>query len=107
MSLYVKTADNEVIDFVSDEQTVAERMPRYDSAFEALVDLRGMNEDLGTVSNWGRMHFRENLGRVASIPPSVLAGILQIRPDFLLNKPEFYRWLDRHPGYQAIKRGSS
>jgi len=104
VSIYVKGPDGAVIDFVSEAERVEQRLPRYQGMFDALVQVRERNDELSTMGSWGRQHFKSGMGRVASIPASVLNGMLMIQPDLLTDKRKFYAWLDRHPEYQTIKR---
>jgi len=104
VSYYVKNPDGAVLDFISEAETVEERMPRYEGVFDAIAEIAAAEDDLAVLGSWGKQHFRAGMGRVASIPPSTLNGMLMIQPDLLTDKRKFYEWLDRHPEYQTIRR---
>jgi hypothetical protein len=104
VSYYVKNPDGEVLDFVSDAERVELSMPRYEGMFDAIAEVAERNDELAVMGSWGRQHFKAGMARVASIPPSLLNGMLMIQPDLLASKDKFYAWLDRHPEYQTIRR---
>jgi hypothetical protein len=98
-------SDPSVLDYASDARRLTERMPKYNQCFDAIADLRAVNDDLATITNWGRQHASSGgMKRLASIPSSLLSVLLQNEPDFLFDKSKFYAWLDKHPEYAVYRR---
>jgi hypothetical protein len=92
------------IDEISDSEVLADRIPRYSQRFEALKEIREASEDMWSYTTYGRQHISGGTRRVASIPEPLLSRLLEIEPDFLINKPKFFRWLDKNPDYATYRR---
>ena len=97
-------ARESTIDFISEPKWLIDAIPKFEDLFEGIQDLRAMQEEATKISNATRAVGMTNGGtlmRLACFPKSLYAAIVQVNPNFLKDKPEFYRWLDRHPEYRV------
>jgi hypothetical protein len=99
-------SDHDVIDWITDPVRLSTRVnPDFQSRFTALEEARSAYEDLATLTSWGRqLAGRGGMKRVASIPSSVMAAMLEVKPDLLQDRKFFYSWLDRNQPYQVYRR---
>ena len=100
------TKTSAILDDLLDTKALVERLPQYQERLDALASIRGMSDDLSTLTNYGRMHngAAGPIKWVASVPLPVMEMALLAEPDLLLNKAKFFAWMDRHPEWMAYTR---
>lgn len=93
---FIRPAESE-LDKVSDPKTLVERMPYLEDRFDALKELRAIDD--GT-----KIHRGSEFRRVASLVGPIETLMRVTFPEFLADKRKFYQWLDAHPEYATYDR---
>src|SRR5678809_1000550 len=78
-----------LMDKVVDPAGLVARNPEVADRFDAIKELRGMDD--------GSLHRGNDFRRVASLMGPVEDLLRAIEPEFLSDKKKFYRGLDAHP----------
>lgn len=91
-------------DWISQPGVLIDAAPKFEDLFQGIQDDRTMRQEIRAISNTREtygMTKEGNMMRVACFPHELYAAIVLVNPFFLKDKPEFYRWLDRHPYYRV------
>lgn len=94
-SFFVRPSES-LMDKVVDPQGLVARNPEVADRFDAIKELRGMDD--------GSVHKGSDFRRVASLLGPVEDLLRAIEPEFLSDKKKFYAWLDAHPEYCTYDR---
>jgi hypothetical protein len=109
MSFWIAPSEK-YVDQITDAENFRQAAPDYwNPRLDAIAELREANRALEAYTSFsigmaGASRKTGDWKRVASVPHTILQAALVLEPDLLLEKKNFYRWLDRHPEYQAYQR---
>jgi len=91
-------------DWISEPRHLIDAAPKFEDTFAAIQDHRSTLQEIRKISNARTavgMSAGGNMMKVACFPHELYAAIVLVNPFFLKDKPEFYRWLNRHPYYRV------
>lgn len=94
-------ADKKLMGQVTDPEILVPRVPRFGEFFEGIEDMRGMMaeaQNIGRYERAGGFTTDRGMQRVATIPYSVWAALVEIDPEIGTNKKKFYEWLNSPEG---------
>lgn len=84
------------LDKVSDPAGLVDRNPDLADRFEAIKELRSLDD--------GSLHRGNEFRRVASMMGPIEDLMRVTYPEFMADKKKFYAWLDAHPEYCTYDR---
>lgn len=93
----ISFADKKLIGEIATPEVLAPLIPRIGEIADGAAMMRSMNHEISKVGQFVRRNGftpGRDFQRVASIPASVRAAILQIHPDAFTNKKIFYELLE-------------
>lgn len=92
----VSFADMKLLESVVTPEVLAPLVPRIGETADAVAHMRSMQQEITTLGRFTRtsgMSPGRDMQRVAWIPSSVRAAVLQMMPDAFTNKKTFYALL--------------
>jgi hypothetical protein len=93
----ISFADKKLIGEISAPEVLTPLVPRIGEVAEGAAMMRSMNHEISELGKFTRRNGftpGRDFQRVASIPASVRAAILQVHPDAFTNKKVFYELLE-------------
>lgn len=98
MSFFVGSNKTEMDEAFNPEPLMRLYPEVYGPRFEAIAELRSLDD--------GTLHKGNEFRRVASLVnvPLAQAALTVLDPEWLMNKPRFYEWLDRNREYCTYQR---
>ena len=105
MAVYnLNMAAEKQINAITDVETLRVRVPRFEGFWNAVKDMKefqAQNSNLGKYTKQSGYWPTRNMQRVASIPYSIAAAILEVDPEFFTDRGKVYRFLAQHPEYDT------
>ena len=97
-----------MIDYLTDEHRLAQSNPRVAAALEATKEVRNVAEEILYQGSIHKLHpDAAKMGRaIASLPMEVYLALANLHPEWFMtsDKREFFKWLDKHPGYRLERK---
>ena len=107
MAVYnLNMADENLIEEITDLDTLTKRVPRLNQFFEGIEDVaswQAANGKLGKFTGKTGFSTNGNLQRIATIPFSVAAAVREIDPLFWRDPVKVGRFLKKHPEYCVVR----
>lgn len=100
-------ADENFINSVLDVDELTKRVPRLVGYFEGIQEMKNLQAEISTLGKFTKQSGfwpGRNMQRVASIPYSIVAAILEVDPEFFQDRGKVYRFLAQHPEYDTRTR---
>lgn len=97
-------ADERLIDSVIESEELRKRLPRLDSFYEGVKEVKGWlgdNSFEGRFTNTRGWTKGREMKRIGSVPHSVAAAIKEIYPDAFKTREWTYEFLRKHPEYSV------
>lgn len=101
-------ADENFINSVIEPNHLVERVPRLETFFEGvqeMKDLQARGSTYGAHNKVSGFTPGRQMQRIATIPYSIAAAILEVDPEFFTDRGKVYRFLSQHPEYDTRTRG--
>lgn len=109
MAVYnLNLANEKQINAITDLETLRVRVPRFENFWDAVKDMKDLmangGSTLGAHTKQSGFWPSRNMQRVATIPYSIAAAILEVDPEFFTDRGKVYRFLAQHPEYDTRTR---
>lgn len=105
MGVYRWDAKSEqLLNDVTDSAVLRDRLPRLNDFYEGIESMRQVQDEISVLGSFTkRTGFTpgKNFQRIATIPYSVAAAMVEIDPEIFKDRGRFYRWLGQHPEYDT------
>jgi hypothetical protein len=97
-------ADEHFINSVLDTDELTKRVPRLEGYFDAVQEMKSIQAEISTLGKFTKQSGfwpGRNFQRLASIPYSIVAAIVEVDPEFFRDRGKVYRFLAQHPEYDT------